>query len=74
MSFRCRMSGLSLRDKEGVPDMSHRAPRETQDTLERLRLAWEHHGLLLEELEKVSGESKVWASLPRLLTPRSGPR
>lgn len=28
----------------------------------------------LEELEKVSGEGKVWASLPRLLTPGSGPR
>ncbi|KAK3512930.1 hypothetical protein QTP70_029086, partial [Hemibagrus guttatus] len=33
------------------------------------RLAWEHLGVPLEELEEVSGEREVWASLLRLLPP-----
>ncbi len=37
------------------------------------RLAWERLGVLLEELEEVSGEREVWASLLRLLPPRPGP-
>ncbi|KAK3529276.1 hypothetical protein QTP70_024824 [Hemibagrus guttatus] len=34
------------------------------------RLAWEHLGVPPEELEDVSGEREVWASLLRLLPPR----
>ncbi|KAK3547561.1 hypothetical protein QTP86_024709 [Hemibagrus guttatus] len=36
------------------------------------RLAWECLGVPLEELEEVSGEREVWASLLRLLPPRPG--
>ncbi|KAK3532990.1 hypothetical protein QTP70_006197 [Hemibagrus guttatus] len=36
------------------------------------RLAWERLGVPPEELEKVSGEREVWASLLRLLPPRPG--
>ncbi|KAK3562555.1 hypothetical protein QTP86_002034 [Hemibagrus guttatus] len=36
------------------------------------RLAWEHLGVPPEELEEVSGEREVWASLLRLLPPRPG--
>lgn len=41
----------------------------TQDTLERrvCWLAWEPLGVLLEELEEVIGERRVWASLLKLL-------
>ncbi|KAK3506410.1 hypothetical protein QTP70_009330 [Hemibagrus guttatus] len=38
------------------------------------RLAWERLGVPPEELEDVSGEREVWASLLRLLPPRPGPR
>ncbi|GAA6106566.1 receptor-type tyrosine-protein phosphatase F-like, partial [Tachysurus ichikawai] len=37
------------------------------------RLAWERLGIPPEELEEVSGEREVWASLLRLLPPRPGP-
>ena len=37
-------------------------------------LAWERLGVPPEELEEVSGEREVWASLLRLLPPRPGPR
>uniref|UniRef100_A0A672GTN4 Reverse transcriptase domain-containing protein n=4 Tax=Salarias fasciatus TaxID=181472 RepID=A0A672GTN4_SALFA len=37
------------------------------------RLAWERLGILPEELEEVSGDREVWASLLRLLPPRPGP-
>ncbi|KAK3540973.1 hypothetical protein QTP86_007687 [Hemibagrus guttatus] len=37
------------------------------------RLAWERLGVPPEELEEVSGEREVWASLLRLLHPRPGP-
>ncbi|XDV53670.1 hypothetical protein PO909_022108 [Leuciscus waleckii] len=37
------------------------------------RLAWERLGVPPEELEEVSREREVWASLLRLLPPRSGP-
>ena len=33
------------------------------------QLAWEHFGILLEELEEVSGERGIWASLLRQLPP-----
>ncbi|KAK3570072.1 hypothetical protein QTP86_010236 [Hemibagrus guttatus] len=36
------------------------------------RLAWERLRVPPEELEKVSGEREVWASLLRLLPPRPG--
>ncbi|KAK3560563.1 hypothetical protein QTP86_010899 [Hemibagrus guttatus] len=36
------------------------------------RLAWERLGVPPEELEEVSGEREVWASLLRLLPPRPG--
>ncbi|KAK3550607.1 hypothetical protein QTP70_000697 [Hemibagrus guttatus] len=36
------------------------------------RLAWERLGVSPEELEEVSGEREVWASLLRLLPPRPG--
>ncbi len=36
------------------------------------RLAWERLGIPPEELEEVSGEREVWASLLRLLPPRPG--
>ncbi|KAK3519769.1 hypothetical protein QTP70_003908 [Hemibagrus guttatus] len=36
------------------------------------QLAWECLGVPLEELEEVSGEREVWASLLRLLPPRPG--
>ncbi|KAK3516854.1 hypothetical protein QTP70_027075 [Hemibagrus guttatus] len=36
------------------------------------RLAWERLGVPPEELEEVSGEREVWASLLRLLAPRPG--
>ncbi|KAK3505719.1 hypothetical protein QTP70_020512 [Hemibagrus guttatus] len=38
------------------------------------RLAWEHLGVPPEELEEVSVEREVWASLLRLLPPRPGSR
>ncbi|KAK3566414.1 hypothetical protein QTP86_032266 [Hemibagrus guttatus] len=38
------------------------------------RLAWERLGVPPEELEEVSGEREVWASLLRLLPPRPGSR
>lgn len=49
----------------GMPHWEE-APRKTQDTLEATmsRLAWEHRGILLEEMEDLSGG----ASLLRLLT------
>ena len=58
---------------EGVPGMPHReeAPGKTQDTLEGLchsaglGTPWGPPG----ELEEVSGEREVWASLLRLLPP-----
>ena len=37
------------------------------------QLAWERLGILPEELEEVSGEREVWASLLRQLPPRPGP-
>ncbi len=37
------------------------------------RLAWERLGVPPEELEEVSREREVWASLLRLLPPRPGP-
>uniref|UniRef100_A0A673CRG3 Reverse transcriptase domain-containing protein n=1 Tax=Sphaeramia orbicularis TaxID=375764 RepID=A0A673CRG3_9TELE len=37
------------------------------------RLAWERLGVPPEELEEVSGEREVWASLLRLLPPRPDP-
>ncbi|GAA6085164.1 receptor-type tyrosine-protein phosphatase F-like, partial [Tachysurus ichikawai] len=37
------------------------------------RLAWERLGIPPEELEEVSGEREVWASLLSLLPPRPGP-
>lgn len=37
------------------------------------RLAWERLGIPPEELEEVSREREVWASLLRLLPPRPGP-
>uniref|UniRef100_A0AAY5JVS7 Reverse transcriptase domain-containing protein n=1 Tax=Esox lucius TaxID=8010 RepID=A0AAY5JVS7_ESOLU len=37
------------------------------------RLAWERLGVPPEELEEVSGEREVWASLLKLLPPRPGP-
>ena len=37
------------------------------------RLAWEHLGIPLEELDEVAGERKVWASLLRLLPPWPDP-
>ncbi|GAA6082711.1 uncharacterized protein LOC111191400, partial [Tachysurus ichikawai] len=37
------------------------------------RLAWERLGIPPEELEEVSGEREVWASLLRLLPPRPSP-
>ncbi|GAA6083977.1 receptor-type tyrosine-protein phosphatase F-like, partial [Tachysurus ichikawai] len=37
------------------------------------RLAWERLGIPPEELEEVSGEKEVWASLLSLLPPRPGP-
>ncbi|KAK3558103.1 hypothetical protein QTP86_009892 [Hemibagrus guttatus] len=36
------------------------------------QLAWERLGIPLEELEEVSGEREVWASLLRMLPPRPG--
>ena len=36
-------------------------------------LAWERLGILLEELEEVSGEREVWVSLLRQLPPQPGP-
>ncbi|KAK3517849.1 hypothetical protein QTP70_020994 [Hemibagrus guttatus] len=38
------------------------------------RLAWERLGVPPEELEEVSGEREVWASLLRLLPPQPGSR
>ena len=35
--------------------------------------AWEHLGILPEELEEVSGVREVWESLLRQLPPRPGP-
>ncbi|KAI3358951.1 hypothetical protein L3Q82_015333 [Scortum barcoo] len=79
MSFLHRVAGRSLRDRGGVPGMSHReeGPRGRPRTRWRdyvSRLAWER--LVespLEELEEVSGVREVWASLLRLLPPRPGP-
>ncbi|TWW80182.1 hypothetical protein D4764_10G0012120 [Takifugu flavidus] len=40
---------------------------------ETMSLIWEHQGIPPDDLEEVAGERKVWASLLRLLPPRTDP-
>ncbi|KAI3377612.1 hypothetical protein L3Q82_008771 [Scortum barcoo] len=74
MSFLRRVAGRSLRDRGGVPGMSHReeAPGRPRTRWRDYvsQLAWERLGVPPEELEEVSGVREVWASLLRLLPPR----
>ncbi|KAI3355481.1 hypothetical protein L3Q82_018317 [Scortum barcoo] len=63
MSFLRRVAGRSLRDRGGVPGMSHREEASGEDpghAGETMSLGWPGNasGVPLEELEEVSGESK----------------
>ncbi|KAI3372226.1 hypothetical protein L3Q82_022667 [Scortum barcoo] len=79
MSFLRRVAGRSLRDRGGVPGVSHREKAPVEDpghAGETMSLGWPGNAFgdpPPEELEEVSGVREVWASLLRLLPPRPGP-
>ncbi|TWW77601.1 hypothetical protein D4764_12G0009910 [Takifugu flavidus] len=76
MSFLCRVAGLSLRDRVFRACPFGRRPPGGPRTRWRdygSRLAWERLGIPPDELEEVTGEREVWASLLRLLPPRPDP-